>query len=76
MAADGPSFELSDVFEDMVDWPKRLAGEEGFYRRLFGDVGRHYLADDPFNVEDLHQLFVDARHAGDVAAEPGPRRRR
>jgi SAM-dependent methyltransferase len=29
------SFELSDVFEDLVDWPRRLAGEEPFFRGLF-----------------------------------------
>jgi len=27
--------DLSDVYEAMVDWPKRLANEEPFYRELF-----------------------------------------
>jgi SAM-dependent methyltransferase len=29
------SFELSDVFENLVDWPRRLSGEESFFRGLF-----------------------------------------
>jgi SAM-dependent methyltransferase len=27
--------DLADVYEAMIDWPKRLAHEEPFYRRLF-----------------------------------------
>lgn len=27
--------DLTDVYEAMIDWPKRLAHEEPFYRRLF-----------------------------------------
>jgi SAM-dependent methyltransferase len=31
-----PAFDdLSDVYEAMIDWPRRLAREEPFYRRLF-----------------------------------------
>lgn len=39
------SFELSDVFEDLVDWPGRLAGETPFYRRLFEGIGARSLLD-------------------------------
>ena len=40
-----PSFELSDVFEDLVDWPKRLAGEEPFFRTLFRRTGAKSVLD-------------------------------
>jgi SAM-dependent methyltransferase len=39
------SIELSDVFEDLVDWPKRLAGEEPFFRRFFESVGAGSVLD-------------------------------
>jgi SAM-dependent methyltransferase len=31
--------DLPNVFEELVDWPKRLANEAPFYRRLFEHVG-------------------------------------
>jgi SAM-dependent methyltransferase len=31
--------DFADVYEAMIDWPKRLAHEEPFYRRLFDRVG-------------------------------------
>ncbi|HUT91452.1 MAG TPA: class I SAM-dependent methyltransferase [Thermoguttaceae bacterium] len=31
--------DLADVYEAMIDWPKRLAHEGPFYRRLFDRVG-------------------------------------
>jgi SAM-dependent methyltransferase len=31
--------DLTDVYEAMIDWPKRLAHEEPFYRRLFERLG-------------------------------------
>lgn len=31
--------DLSDVYEAMIDWPKRLAAEAPFYRRWFERVG-------------------------------------
>ena len=34
---------MSDVFEDLVDWPKRLAGP--FFRRLFASVGARTVLD-------------------------------
>ena len=37
--------DLTDVYEAMIDWPKRLAHEEPFYRRLFEDVGARRVID-------------------------------
>jgi SAM-dependent methyltransferase len=37
--------DLSDVYEAMIDWPKRLANEEPFYRRLFERVGARRVLD-------------------------------
>ena len=45
-----PAFDdLSDVYEAMIDWPRRLAREEPFYRRLFerSDARRVLDADQP-----------------------------
>jgi SAM-dependent methyltransferase len=37
--------QLSDVYEAMIDWPKRLAAEEPFYRRWFEDAKVKRIAD-------------------------------
>ncbi|MHC4404895.1 MAG: class I SAM-dependent DNA methyltransferase [Planctomycetota bacterium] len=37
--------DLTDVYEAMIDWPKRLAAEEPFYRRLFDRVGVESVVD-------------------------------
>jgi glycine/sarcosine N-methyltransferase len=37
--------DLSDVYEAMVDWPKRLANEEPFYRRWFAQVQARRVLD-------------------------------
>jgi SAM-dependent methyltransferase len=37
--------DLTDVYEAMIDWPKRLAHEEPFYRRLFDRVGVRRVID-------------------------------
>ena len=37
--------DLSDVYDAMVDWPRRLASEEPFYRRCFQRVGAASVAD-------------------------------
>jgi SAM-dependent methyltransferase len=37
--------DLADVYEAMIDWPKRLANEEAFYRRLFERVGVRSVID-------------------------------
>lgn len=39
-----PFDDLTDMYEAMIDWPKRLAHEEAFYRRLIGELpGRRVL---------------------------------
>lgn len=41
-----PTFDAhADVYEAMIDWPKRLAHEEPFYRRLFERIGVRSLVD-------------------------------
>jgi glycine/sarcosine N-methyltransferase len=40
-----PFDDLTDVYEAMIDWPKRLANEEPFYRRLFERLGARSIAD-------------------------------
>lgn len=41
-----PTFDAhADAYEQMIDWPKRLAHEEPFYRRLFQRVGVRSLVD-------------------------------
>ncbi len=37
--------DLTDVYEAMIDWPKRLAHEEPFYRRLFAEHGVRSVVD-------------------------------
>ena len=37
--------DLTDVYEAMIDWPKRLANEGPFYRRCFERVGVRCVAD-------------------------------
>ena len=37
--------DFADVYEAMIDWPKRLAHEEPFYRRLFDRVGVQSVID-------------------------------
>lgn len=37
--------DLTDVYEAMIDWPKRLANEEPFYRRWFERVGVRRIVD-------------------------------
>jgi SAM-dependent methyltransferase len=37
--------DLADVYEAMVDWPKRLAAEEPFYRRLLARLGARNVVD-------------------------------
>ncbi len=39
-----PFDDLTEIYEAMIDWPKRLAHEEAFYRRLLAEVkGRRVL---------------------------------
>ena len=37
--------DLTDVYEAMIDWPRRLANEGPFYRRCFERVGAASVAD-------------------------------
>ena len=37
--------DLSDVYEAMIDWPKRLAGDGPFFRAMFEQSGVRSLAD-------------------------------
>jgi SAM-dependent methyltransferase len=37
--------ELTDIYEAMIDWPKRLAGEEPFYRRVLADAQAQSVLD-------------------------------
>ncbi|MEI8373602.1 MAG: class I SAM-dependent methyltransferase [Planctomycetota bacterium] len=37
--------QLADVYEAMIDWPKRLAAEEPFYRRWFQQAGVKRVVD-------------------------------
>lgn len=37
--------DLADVYEAMIDWPRRLAHEEPFYRRLFDELGARSVVD-------------------------------
>jgi SAM-dependent methyltransferase len=37
--------DLTEVFDELIDWPKRLANEEPFYRSLFGRFGVRRLVD-------------------------------
>lgn len=40
-----PFDDFCDVYEAMIDWPKRLAHEEPFYRRLFERVAARRVLD-------------------------------
>jgi len=37
--------DLTDIYEAMIDWPKRLANEESFYRRLVDRLGAKRIVD-------------------------------
>ena len=43
--ATGRFDDLTDVYEAMIDWPKRLANEEPFFHRLFDQAGARHVAD-------------------------------
>jgi SAM-dependent methyltransferase len=41
-----PTFDdLTDIYDAMIDWPKRLAAEEPFYRRLFREINAQSVVD-------------------------------
>jgi len=37
--------DLTDTFESIINWPRRLSNEEPFYRRLFASVGVRSVVD-------------------------------
>ncbi|MCP4899573.1 MAG: class I SAM-dependent methyltransferase, partial [bacterium] len=37
--------DLTDIYESIIDWPKRLANEEPLYRGLFGRVDAKSVLD-------------------------------
>ncbi|MGE5610708.1 MAG: class I SAM-dependent DNA methyltransferase, partial [Bacillota bacterium] len=45
MMANDTFGDVSDVFEAMIDWPKRLANERGFFRWLFDRIGATRVLD-------------------------------
>lgn len=46
MANDDKQFEIEPAtYDAVIDWPKRLANEEPFYRRLFDEVGAERVLD-------------------------------
>ena len=50
-----PSFDdLTDIYESMIDWPKRLDHESSFYRRWFASAGVHSV---------VHVACGTGRHA-------------
>jgi len=57
--------KLTDVYEAMIDWPKRLAHEEPFYRRLFAEHSVQSVVDTACGTGRPTRDFV---YAGDVAA--------
>ena len=58
--------QLTEVYEAMIDWPKRLANEEPLYRSLFARVGVTSLVDVACGT---------GRHAGHVPVLGPPRGR-
>lgn len=40
-----PFDDLTEIYDRLVDWPKRLANEELFYRRYFEEVGVRRVVD-------------------------------
>ena len=37
--------DLTDIYEAMIDWPRRLANDELFFRRLFEEIDATHVAD-------------------------------
>ena len=49
--------ELPAVYEAMIDWPKRLAHEESFYRHLFERIGARRIADVRLRDRPSRRIF-------------------
>src|SRR5580765_1575561 len=45
MMSGGAFNDLTDIFESIIDWPKRLANEGPFYRRLLERIGVKSVVD-------------------------------
>jgi len=51
--------DLTDVYEAMINWPKRLAHEEPFFRRLFEDAGARHVVDTACGAGQHVAMFHD-----------------
>jgi SAM-dependent methyltransferase len=49
--------DFADAYEAMIDWPKRLANEEPFYRRLFARLGVASVIDVACGTGDHAAMF-------------------
>jgi SAM-dependent methyltransferase len=64
--------DLSGVYEAMIDWPKRLANEEPFYRRLFEEVKVRRVLDAACGTGWHANMFAAWRlrvEGADISAE-------
>jgi glycine/sarcosine N-methyltransferase len=63
---------LTEIYESLVDWPKRLAHEEPFYRRLFERIGARRLVDTAcgtgHHAAGFHEWGLEVE-AADVSRE-------
>ena len=50
---------LTDIYDAMIDWPKRLAAEEPFYRRWFQKVGAKRVLDAACGTGRHAAMFHD-----------------
>jgi SAM-dependent methyltransferase len=63
--------DLTDLYEAIIDWPKRLANEAPFYRRLFEQAGVKRIADVACGTGRHAQMFHSwglEVHASDISA--------
>ena len=51
--------DLADIYEAMIDWPKRLAHEGPFYRRLFDRLGVASVVDVACGTGHHAAMFHD-----------------
>jgi SAM-dependent methyltransferase len=64
--------DLTDVYEAMIDWPKRLANEEPFYRRLIQRTGAKSVIDVACGT-GLHAAMLHGRQLRVEGADVSPR---
>ena len=64
--------DLTDVYEAMIDWPKRLANEEPFYRRLIGRTGAKSVVDVACGT-GRHAAMLHGRQLRVEGADVSPR---